>query len=137
MDVGTAFGCTHGSASFQILSDATACIMKKEGIQLRCYIDDNIAVVPKSKADAAFHRVCELLNELGLPVNIDKLTAPTKRLTCLGIDFDIESNTMCISNDKLEAIYTECMEVNTKTSLSKCKYQSGKRLYIQKCVKPA
>ena len=46
---------------------------------------------------------------------------------------------MSISKDKLEAIYTECVEVSTKTSLSKHKYQSllGKLLYIQKCVKPA
>ena len=46
---------------------------------------------------------------------------------------------MSISKDKLEAIYVECIEVNTKTSLSKCKYQSllGKHLYIQKFVKIA
>ena len=44
-----------------------------------------------------------------------------------------------ISSDKLEAIYAECIEVSTKTSLLKRKYQSllGKLLYIQKCVKPA
>ena len=46
---------------------------------------------------------------------------------------------MSISKDKLEAIYAECVEVNTKTSLLKSTYQSllGKLLYIQKCVKPA
>ena len=76
VDVGIAFGWTHGSASFQILSDAITYIMKKEGIQLRCYIDDYIAVVPKSKADTVFHRLCALLRELGLPINHDKLTHP-------------------------------------------------------------
>ena len=139
IDVGIAFGWTHGSSSFQILSDAIAYIMKREGIQLRCYIDDYIAVVPKSKADSAFHRLCDLLNELGLPINSDKLTPPTKRLTCLGIDFNIKNNTMSIAKDKLEAIYGECLQVSTKTSISGHKYQSllGKLLYIQKCVKPA
>ena len=70
---------------------------------------------------------------------LDKLTPPTKRLTCLGIDFDIENNIMSISKDKLEAIYAECTEVSTKTSLLKRKYQSllGKLLYVQRCVKPA
>ena len=139
IDVGIVFGWTHGSLSFQILSDAIAYITRKEGIQLRCYIDDYIAVLPKSKAHAAFHRLCDLLNELGLPINCDKLTPPTKRLTCLGIEFNIENNTMSISKEKLEDIYAECMEVSTKRSLSKHKYQSllGKLLYIQKCVKPA
>ena len=139
VDVGIAFGWTHGSASFQLLSDAVAYIMSKEGVTLRCDIDDYIAVVPKHKANHAFGRLCEVLNELGLPINRDKLTPPTKRLTCLGIGFDIENNIMSISKDKLEAIYAECTKVSTKTSLSKRKYQSllGKLLYIQKCVKPA
>ena len=139
VDVGIAFGWTHGSASFQLLSDAVAYIMSKEGITLRCYIDDYIAVVPKSKADTAFRKLCEVLSELGLPINRDKLTPPTKRLTCLGIDFDIENNIMRISEDKLQAIHAECIDVSTRTSLSKRKYQSllGKLLYIQKCVKPA
>ena len=139
VDVGIACGWTHGSASFQILSDAIAYIMSKEGIQLRCYIDDYIAVVPKSMAHAAFTRLCDVLNELGLPINHDKLTPPTKALTCLGIEFNIENNTMSIAEDKLKAIYAECVEVCTKRSLSKHKYQSllGKLLYIQKCVKPA
>ena len=74
--VGIAFGWMHGSSSFQILPDAIAYIMRKEGIQLRCYIDDYIAVVPKSKVHTAFHRLCDLLNELGLPMNSDKLTPP-------------------------------------------------------------
>ena len=139
VDVGIAFGWTHGSSSFQILSDAIAYIMSKEGIQLRCYIDDYIAVVPRSKAHASFHKLYDVLTELGLPLNYHKLTPPTKRLTCLGIDFNIESNTMSISKDKLEAIYGEFIEVSTKRSLSKHKNQSllGKLLYIQKCVKPA
>ena len=57
VDVGIAFGWMHRSASFQILSDTIAHIMKKERIQLRCYIDDYIGVVPKSKVDTAFHRL--------------------------------------------------------------------------------
>ena len=139
VDVGIAFGLTHGSASFQLLSDAVAYIMSKEGVTLRCYIDDYIAVVPKHKANHAFQRLCEVLNELGLPINRDKLTPPTKCLTCLGIDFDIENNIMSISKDKLEAIYAECTEVSTKTSLLKRKYQSllGKLLYIQNVLKQA
>ena len=76
VDVGIALGWTRGSSSVQILSDAIAYIMRKEGIQLRCYIDDYIVVVPKSKVHTAFHRLCDLLNELGLPINSDKLTPP-------------------------------------------------------------
>ena len=89
-DLAVAFGWTHGSAAFQILSDAIAHIVAKAGIKLHCYIDDYIAVVPKTKADDKFKHVCDLLTELGLPLNYDKLTPPTKRLTCLGIDINID-----------------------------------------------
>ena len=138
-DLAVAFGWTHGSAAFQILSDAIAHIVAKAGIKLHCYIDDYIAVVPKTKADEKFKYVCDLLSELGLPLNYDKLTPPTKRLTCLGIDINIDNNTMSISEDKLRSIHEECIRVSTKKCLSRRAFQSllGKLLYIQKCVKPS
>ena len=86
--------------------------MMKEGVNLRCYIDDYIAVAPRAKADHNFQRLCALLNELGLPINHDKLTPPNKSLSCLSINIDINHNTMSISEEKLEAIYTECLEAN-------------------------
>ena len=113
--------------------------MKKEGVNLRCYIDDYIAVLPRVEADHIFQRLCALLDELGLPINYDKLTPPTKKLSCLGIGIDIDNNTMSIAEDKLKEIYAECLNVSTKTIISKSHYQSllGKLLYIHKCVKPA
>ena len=139
VDAGVAFGWTHGSTAFQILSDAIAFIMRKEGANLRCYIDDYIAVLPSTKADHVFQRLCALLDELGLPINYEKLTPPTKKLSCLGIDIDIDNNTMSIAEDKLKEIYAECIKVSTKTAISKRHYQSllGKLLYIHKCVRPA
>ena len=76
LDPVIAFGLVHGSASFQICSDAVAYIMKQKGFEIHCYIDDYIAVVPKEKADIAFATLCETLNELGLPINESKLTPP-------------------------------------------------------------
>ena len=107
-------------------------------MNLRCYIDDYIVVAPRAKDDHIFQCSCALLDELGLPINQDKLTSPTKSFSCLGIHIDIDSNKMSISQEKLGAIYTECLDVSTKSIISK-KYQSllGKLFYIQKCVKPA
>ena len=113
--------------------------MAKQDIKLHYYIDDYIAVVPKVKADVAFQRPRTLFQELGLPVNSDKLTPPTKCLTCLGIDVDIEANVLRIAPDKLHEIHQECLQLRQKTHLSKRQYQSllGKLLYIQKHVKPS
>ena len=108
MDPAIAFGWTHWSGSFQILSDAIAYIMAKKGVTLHCYIDDYIVVMSKLKATEQFSLLCDLLQELGLPFNKDKATSSSKRLACLGIDIEIDNNTMSIAQDKLKAIYEEC-----------------------------
>ena len=135
VDLLIAFGWTHGSRAFQILSDAIAFIMAKRDVKIHCYIDDYIVVSSKHKASQEFTSLCDLLCELGLPINKSKLTAPTKNLTCL----DIDTNTMSIAQEKLKAIYAECVAVSNKNILSKQAFQSllGKLIYIQKCVKPS
>ena len=123
-NLAVAFGWTHRSAVFQILSDAMAFIVAKANIKIHCYIDDYIAVLPKAKADGKFQFVCNLLHELELPLNRDKLTPPTKCLTFLGIDIDIEKNIMSIAEDKIKSTHDECIRVSTRTCLSKRAYQS-------------
>ena len=139
VDLVIAFGLTHRSRSFQILSDTIAYIMTKKGEKLHCYIDDYIVVTMKLKATEQFSTLCDLLQELGLPLNIDKVTPPTRSLTYLGIHIDIDNNTMSIAQDKLEVIYEECLAVSNKNVLSKQAFQSllGKLIYIQKCMKPS
>ena len=134
VDVVIAFGWTHWSGSFQILSDAIAYIMAKKGVKLHCYIDDYTVVTSELKATEQFGLLCDLLQELGLPLNANKVTPPTKRLTCLGIDIDIENNTIGIAQDKLDSIYEACLVASNKNYLSKQALQSllGKLIYIQK-----
>ena len=82
-DQAVAFGWTHGSGAFQLLSDAIAHIVAKAGIKLHYYIDDYIAVVPKAEALEKFQFVCALLHELEIPLNCDKLT-PHQTPHCSG-----------------------------------------------------
>ena len=56
------------------MSDSIAHIVAKADIKLHCFIDDYIAVVTKVKAEEKFHFVCDLLDELGLPLSCEKLT---------------------------------------------------------------
>ena len=123
----------NGTAASQLCSDAIAFIMAKQDVKLHCYIDDYVAVVPRATAEAAFRCLRTLLQDLGLPVNPDKLTPPTKRLTCLGIEVDIEANILCIDPNNLYEIHQECLWVCQKTHLSKKQFQSllVKLLYIK------
>ena len=102
LDVAIAFGWTLGMALFRLCLDAIAFIMAKQDVKLHCYIDDYVAVVPRVRAEAAFQCLRTLLGDLGLPVNLDKLTPPTKYFTCLGIEVHIEANVLCIASDKLQ-----------------------------------
>ena len=113
--------------------------MAKQGVKLHCYMDDYIVVASKSKGAAQFTLLCDLLKHLGLPLNQDKVTPPTKKLACLGIDIDINSNTMSIAQDKLQDIYEAYVQASNKTYLSRQAFQSlfGKLIYIHKCVKPS
>ena len=111
--------------------------MARHKAKMFAYIDDYILVSPKATADAHFRRLASLLTDLGLPSNPDKQTSPCRTLTCLGIQIDLDLNTMSIDSEKLSS--TECMAIKNKKYLSRTAFQSflGKLLYIHKCVRPA
>ena len=139
LDLCVAFGWTHGSAAFQRLSDALVYIMQRHAYVLHAYIDDYIGIAPAETANRQFEHLMNLLNNLGLPMNPDKRTPPTKALTCLGIHIDINKATLSIEQAKLEEIFQECVQVLNRKYLSRKKFQSllGKLIYLHKCVLPA
>ena len=87
----------------------------------------------------AFCALSDLIHRLGLPINEDKRSPPCKALTCLGININLASNVLSIEQEKLQAIYSECLKIRSAKALSKKAYQSllGKLLYLHKCVHPA
>ena len=116
LDGAIAFGWVHGTAAFQFCSDSIAFIMKKAGVNLHCYIDDYVAVAPQCEAEEYFKKLCDLLHELGLPINQDKLTPRSKCLTVLGIEIDIQKNTLRIDPIKLAQIHEECLAARVRSS---------------------
>ena len=57
------------------------------------YIDDFVAILTSSVANEAFQALIELICELRLPINLEKIILPCKALTCLGIHIDLETKT--------------------------------------------
>ena len=124
------------------MADAVRFIMKNNGFDVFAYIDDFIIVSPKHKAHQAFHALYDLLTELGLPINPDKCSPPpppSKVLTCLGIEVNTITNTISITQSKVQSILDECLSIYSKKHISRHTYQSllGKLLYVHKCVQPA
>ena len=139
LDLAVAFGWALGSSAFQLASDAIVSIMRDQGCSIFAYIDDFIIVSNADDAERHFHALSNLLDELGLPMNPSKCTPPCRALTCLGIHIDIDKNTLSIDKDKIQEIHQECLNVSTRTTLSRKNFQSllGKLIYLHKCIKPA
>ena len=139
LDRAVAFGWVHGSGAFQMASDAVTHIMSQDNCHTFAYIDDFILVAEENDAHRHFNKLSEIFDELGLPMNTDKCCPPTRLLTCLGITFDLDNNSLYIEKSKLEEIYAECMAVRSKSTLSRRQFQSllGKLIYLHKCVVPA
>ena len=139
VDGAVAFGWVHGSLAFQMVSDAIVHIMSTRGYKIFAYIDDFVAILPSDVATEAFQALYELICELGLPINPDKVIPPCKALTCLGIQINLKTRTLTIDPKKLRAIHDECNLTRHKKHLSRKAFQSllGKLLYVHKCVRPA
>ena len=139
LDISAAFGWVHGSAVFQLTSDAICDAMRRKGRHVFAYIDDYILVSTKDMAHSHFAELYNLISDLGLPINPDKKPPPTRRLTCLGISIDLDTNTLSIEHNKLHKIYAECLQVSTKTHLTRKKFQSllDKLMYLHKVIKLA
>ena len=85
LDVSATFGWVHGSTASQLMSDAICDAMRRQGRHVFAYIDDYILVSTEESAHSHFEDLSYLITDLDLPINPDKKTAPTRRLTCLGI----------------------------------------------------
>ena len=113
--------------------------MKRKAFKTFAYIDNFFLVNPTSKAQQSFDTLTDLLQELGLPMNNDKGSPPTRTLTCLGRFYMHRSRKQHSDREKIEAIYDQCAKILPIRTISKKQLQSllGKLLYLQKCVQPA
>ena len=102
------FGFRHGSALFQRLSNAVCCIMAQKGFSVTNYMDDIIGHSVISKSNDSFQTLRALLLELGFEISEKKVVEPSTKVTCLGVDIDMEQFTVSIPPEKITEILTEC-----------------------------
>ena len=136
-DTALAFGYRHGSTIFTRISDSVRYMMKCQGYDVINYIDDVVGLGVPSIATQSYHKLLELLQELGLDVNVTKNHPPDTCVTCLGINIDTKKFTLSVPDKKLSEIKNTCIMWKNKTTCSKKQLQSllGLLLYISKCVK--
>ena len=136
VDKNLAFGAVHGTAIFQRISDLVHFLMAKRGFIVHNYIDDIYAVAHKDSADEAFATLKDILHNIGLPLNDNKVFAPCTTLNIMGIVVDIQTRTFSITPEKMREISHTCIQFFLRDRFTKRELQSllGKLLYISRCV---
>ena len=139
VDVSVAFGYKHGSAQMQRLGDTIRHVMTSQRYAVFPYIDDIIGVQSAVHAQRAFDTLKALVDNLGLPINPQKLVSLAKQVICMGILVDVENNILKIPDEKMAEIKSLCKNLAQKITATKQQLQSllGKLLYIHRCVRPS
>ena len=95
VDVSIAFGYKHGSVQMQRLGDTIRHVMTSQTSHdvfyaVFPYTDDIIGVQSAVHTQRAFDTQKALVDNLGLPINPQKLVSPAKQVICMGILVDVE-----------------------------------------------
>ena len=139
VDGSYAFGHRMGAMGCTRLSDFLRYIHSKHGYYLMSYIDDLLGAETGVKAQNSFDTMYNLLRDLNIPISESKLTPPTTRIVCLGIQIDSESATLSIPVEKLEEILQACKSFVKLQKFTRKQLQSilGRLMFVHKVVKPA
>ena len=139
VDASYAFGHRTGSMACSRLSDFLRYVHAKHGFYTMSYVDDLLGAEVHSKAESSFKSMVQLSRDLNIPISQSKLTPPTTKINCLGIEVDSVQATLSVPGDKLQEILQECKNFKNKKYFSKRQLQSiiGKLMFIHKVVKPA
>ena len=139
VDGSYAFGHRTGAMGCSRLTDFLRYVHSKQGYYLMSYIDDLLGAEVGDKAQKSFDTMCTLLRDLNIPTSPAKLTPPTTRIICLGIEIDSVKASMSIPENKLEEILLACKNFKKLTQFTKKQLQSllGSLMFIHKVVHPA
>ena len=98
IDVALAFGFKNGAAVCQLCTDVITHTLRRQKIWLMNYLDDYIGISNVNQAEGHFNSLLNLLDQVGLPVNKNKVEAPSSVITCLGIQIDAKNGVLSIPN---------------------------------------
>ena len=124
---------------FQRISDDIRHMLSQDNIIVWNYIDDIFAAWESQGSIDKFETLCNLVRDLGLPLNDEKVEPPSDSMIIMGIHINVPERTIEILANKMEEIVQECNGAYEMSVLTKRQLQSllGKLLYISKVIKPA
>lgn len=136
-DITMPFGARSSSSHMQRVAQAIVGILARRGVTCLMYLDDLVAVSKdRETAEKDFAIIQELLYELGLPQAHDKVQAPSKKVTWLGVEVDVSAMTLSLPKDKLCDIKMCIEKTLLCKTISRKHLQSllGKLIHVGKCI---
>ena len=132
-------GMKMGNDLCQRTTDILRYIMASLNIKVYNYVNDVICVHRGHNAMHEFYTLYSLFEFLGLPINPKKVCPPSKLLTCMGIDVNVDAGTLSIPLDKCIQILDMCKDIVKRKFILKKLLQCllGKLIYLHRCVPSA
>ena len=139
IDVALAFGFKNGAAACQLCTDVITNTLRHQKIWLMNYLDDYIGIAQPHQAEGHFQSLLNILDQVGLPVNNNKVEPPSSIITCLGIQINAKTGTLSVPDKKLNEIKNLTSQWLIKKIATRKQLQSyiGKLIAIHRCVKPS
>jgi hypothetical protein len=132
------FGLRSAAMSCQRTTRALSFIHNTLGYTSDVYLDDFIGADIEANAWKAFDALQTVIKKAGFVEAISKAESPTTRITFLGVQFDSETMTMEVTNERIYEIESLLETWICKKKCRKRELQSliGKLQFVAKCVPP-
>ena len=139
LDISVPMGMKVGSALCQRTTDILRHVMAFLDVCVYNYVDDVICVHRRHNATQEFRTLYSLFEFLGLPINPKKVCPPSRSLTCMGIDVNVDTGSLTIPLEKCAQTLHMCKDIRNRKFISKKMLQSllGKLIYLHRCIPPA
>ena len=131
-------GLKSSARCCQMLTDCISFIFSQEGFDTVNYIDDLGGAEVPEKAETAFQRLGDIVNDIGMSEAADKAAPPSHTMVFLGLEVNTLSMTIKIPDEKFLEIKKELNEWTVGIKVSKRKVQSlvGLLNFAAGCIKP-
>ena len=138
LDARLVMGLRSAAFCCQRATNAVSHICKTKGLSIINYLDDLGSAEVQSKANEAFEKLAEILDQCGLEESVHKAHAPSTIMTFLGIQFNTVDLSLTITNDRLVEIKDILQEWEDKKYSNRQELQSllGKLNFVASCVRP-
>ena len=108
------FGLSAAPIIFSVVMAEVINFCRDEGLRASNFFDDCPQAVKGTTAASEFDQLCRLFDSLGLVYKPEKVQRPSTKFTLLGLDVDLEEQSMAAKQKSLEALHMVLREARNR-----------------------